>query len=62
MNVLSGDVNADKTVDTADVSATRQQVGMAVTSANFREDVKVDGMIDNRDVKTVRKSLGNSLP
>jgi serine protease AprX len=62
MNVLGGDVNADKTVDTADVSATRQQVGMAVTSANFREDVKVDGTIDNRDVTTVRKSLGNSLP
>ncbi len=62
MNVLSGDVNADKTVDATDVNVTRGQTGMPVTSANFREDVKPDGAINNRDVKTVRRSLGHTLP
>ncbi len=62
MNVLSGDVSANKTVDSADVSLTRAQVGMPVTSANFREDVRVDGAIDSGDVKLVRGAVGHTLP
>ncbi|MGI8890568.1 MAG: S8 family serine peptidase [Chthoniobacterales bacterium] len=62
MNVLVGDVDASKTVDATDVSTTRSQVGSPVTKANFREDVRVDGTINNGDVKGVRNATGHSLP
>ena len=44
-NMLIGDTSANKIVSTFDVSQTRHQVGIPVTSANFREDVKPDGLI-----------------
>ncbi len=62
MNVLSGDTNGDKTVDTTDVNLTKSEVGMPVTSANFREDVRVDGAVNSGDVKLVRGSVGHSVP
>ncbi len=62
MNVLGGDVDGDKTVDVTDVSATRAQVGNPVSASNFREDVRVDGAIDNIDVRTVRNAVGHNLP
>ena len=62
MNVLTGDTNADKTVDTTDVDLTKGQVGMPVTNTNFREDVRVDGAINSGDVKAVRAAVGHSLP
>jgi hypothetical protein len=62
MNVLAGDVDADKSVLTHDLSTVRNQVGHTLTSANFRDDVKGDGTIDNGDVRTVRQDLGHSLP
>lgn len=43
MNVLIGDVNADKTVNNRDVRLTRDQIGMPVTAANFRQDINVNG-------------------
>ena len=42
-NMLIGDANGDKTVNSVDVSLTRSQLGMPVTSANFREDVRISG-------------------
>ncbi|CAN5574492.1 hypothetical protein BH20VER3_BH20VER3_03860 [soil metagenome] len=62
MNVLVGDVNSNKIVDTTDVSTTRGQVGSPVTGANFRNDVRVDGTISNGDVRTVRNATSHSLP
>jgi serine protease AprX len=62
MNVLAGDVNANKTVDATDVSLTQAQVGMPLTSSNFREDVRVDGVINNTDVSTVQHDVGHNLP
>ena len=44
-NMLIGDTNGDKTVNNSDVRQTRDQVGMAVTESNFREDVMVNGAI-----------------
>jgi len=61
-NMLIGDVNGDKSVNTADVSLTRGQVGMAVTSANFRDDVRVSGTITSQDVRVVRGANGHILP
>jgi hypothetical protein len=61
-SALIGDPNADKTVNNSDVKLTRGQSGMPVTSANFREDITVDGTIGNADVRTVRSAFGHSLP
>ena len=41
MNVLIGDTNGNKAVNSSDVSQTKQQSGLSVTSTNFRSDVNV---------------------
>ena len=60
--MLIGDTNGDKTVNNADVSLTKGQVGMPVSGSNFREDVKIDGRINSTDVKQVKGAIGHSLP
>lgn len=62
VNILAGDVDASKTVDATDVSLTQAQVGMPLTSSNFREDVRVDGVINNTDLSTVQQDVGHNLP
>ena len=62
MDVLLGDTNKDKIVNTKDVNQTTNQIGHAVTGANFREDVTVNGVIDNSDVNTVQSQVGKKLP
>jgi hypothetical protein len=61
-NMLIGDTTGDKTVNNADVTQTRGQVGMPVTASNFREDVNIDGAITSADVSLVRSNVGHSLP
>src|SRR5438105_15678554 len=61
-NMLIGDTSQNKIVTSFDVRQTRLQVGMPVTSANFREDVKPNGSISSTDVSQVRSNLGHSLP
>ena len=61
-NMLIGDTTADKRVTNSDVTQTRGQVGQPVTGSNFREDVKVDGAINNADLTLVRSDVGHSLP
>ena len=61
-NILIGDVDGNKAVDRADVSLTKGQVGMPVSSSNFREDVKVSGTITSADVSQVKSAVGHSLP
>jgi uncharacterized delta-60 repeat protein len=61
-NMLIGDINADKTVSAFDVTQTKHQVGMPVTSANFRDDIRPDGTINATDVQQARSRVGNSLP
>jgi hypothetical protein len=60
--MLIGDTTGDKTVNNADVTQTRGQVGLPVTGSNFRENVKVDGAITSADVSLVRSDIGHSLP
>ena len=62
VKMLIGDTNGDKTVNGSDVSQTRGQVGMPVTITNFREDVQVNGAINNADVKLVKSHRGATLP
>jgi serine protease AprX len=61
-NMLIGDTTGDKTVNNADVTQTRGQVGMPVTASNFREDVNINGTITSADVSLVKSDLGHSLP
>jgi photosystem II stability/assembly factor-like uncharacterized protein len=59
--MLIGDVNGDSTVNKTDVTLTKGQVGMPVTTSNFREDVKVSGTINSADVRSVKSAVGHSL-
>jgi len=61
-NMLIGDVNGDKTVNNTDAGLTKGQVGMAVTNANFREDVRISGTITSADVRQVKGAKGHTLP
>ena len=62
MIALTGDTEGNKTVNSTDVSLTKAQVGMAVTISNFREDVKVSGVIDSADVRQVKADVGHTVP
>ena len=62
MGVLVGDVNGNGAVNATDVALTKSQVGMAVSSSNFREDVNANGTISSTDVAIVKSDVGTSLP
>lgn len=62
MNVLVGDTNGNKTVNASDVAQTKGQVGTVVTSANFRQDISVDGAISASDIALVKSRIGNGVP
>jgi hypothetical protein len=62
MDVLLGDVDATKLVDSGDVFLVRQQTGQTVNPSNFREDVNASGLIDSGDVFQTRQQTGTSLP
>ena len=62
MNVLIGDVNANKTVNASDVGLVKSQVGQAVTGSNFREDVTGDGSLNSTDVALTKSDVGDGLP
>jgi hypothetical protein len=62
MGVLSGDTNANRTVNAGDVAQTKGQAGQPVTGANFRTDVNSNGSINAGDVALVKSRAGTSLP
>ena len=62
MDVLIGDTNADRFVDSADIAQTKSQSGHAVTNSNFREDVNEDGFLDSADIGLVKSKSGTALP
>jgi phosphatidylinositol-3-phosphatase len=62
MSVLVGDTTADGFVDSGDISQTKSQSGIPVTSGNFREDVNTDGFIDSADIGLVKSKSGTALP
>jgi len=62
MNVLIGDVNANKTVNATDVALVKSQVGQAVSGSNFREDANADGSLSSSDVALTKSRVGNGLP
>jgi subtilisin family serine protease len=62
MNVLIGDVNANKTVNATDVALVKSRVGQTVTGSNFREDVNADGSISSSDVALTKSDVGHGVP
>ncbi len=62
VNMLVGDVTANKTVNSTDVSQTKLQSGQAVTAANFREDIIPSGQINGTDVSLVKLRVGSAVP
>ena len=52
----------DGSVNATDVSQTKLQSGVAVSAANFRNDVTVNGSINATDVSTVKLKSGTALP
>jgi len=62
MGVLIGDTTEDGIVNAGDVAQTKSQVGMPVSSSNFREDVNMNGTISSTDVALVKSDVGHALP
>ncbi len=62
MGVLLGDTNANKTVNSTDVSQTKLQSGTAANDTNFRTDVTINGVINSSDISTVKSKSGTGIP
>jgi len=60
--MLIGDTTASRTVNASDVAQVKGQVGVPVSTSNFREDVTVNGSINASDVGLVKANVGHSLP
>src|SRR5262249_55912751 len=61
MRLVLGDTTANGTVNAADVSQTKAQVGQAATNSNFRTDVNVTGSIGASDVSVVKSQAGTFI-
>jgi hypothetical protein len=62
MNVLIGDTNGNKSVNSADIAQTKGQAGSSVTAANFRTDINASGGISAADIAQVKADAGHILP
>ena len=62
MGLLMGDVDGDGSVTKADLALVKADLGQTTDGTNFREDVNVDGVINQLDVRAVKRQRGTSLP
>ena len=62
VGLLLGDVDADRTVTKTDFDLTKADNGQSTDETNFREDVRVDGVIDRNDAKLVKQQVDTFLP
>ena len=60
-NMLIGDTNGNGIVNSSDVAQTKGQIGLPVTSANFRTDVNASGAINSTDAAIVKSHSGGAL-
>ncbi|HSW44719.1 MAG TPA: BACON domain-containing carbohydrate-binding protein, partial [Phycisphaerae bacterium] len=58
---LSGDTDANGTVNSFDLIGVRSRLGQAVTSSNFRRDVDASGAINSFDLIEVRARLNQTI-
>ena len=59
---LTGDANASRRVDKPDQTEVKGQVNQPVTSANFRDDLNIDGRIKNNDVQIIKTNKNHTIP
>jgi len=59
--LLFGDVNGDGTVDKLELASIHETAGQQIDSSNFRNDLTLDGRINNKDVATCKTFRGDSL-
>ncbi len=62
MDVLAGDVSANRTVNSSDIGLTKSQSGLPASSANFRADVNANGAVNSSDIGIAKANSGTSLP
>jgi hypothetical protein len=62
MDVLVGDVDVSRRVDSTDVFKVRQQSLQTTNSSNFRTDIDASGRIDSTDVFITRQNSLTALP
>ena len=63
MDVLLGDVNANKMVNASDISQVKANSGGSpVDGTNFRNDLNADGSIGASDISLVKTAAGTSIP
>jgi subtilisin family serine protease len=62
MNMLVGDVNGSKSVNSSDLGIVKAQSGAPLGQSNFRADVAISGAINASDIGLVKSRSGNSVP
>lgn len=62
MNVLWGDTNGNKIVNSSDITEAKMQSGSPVNGTNFRADVTLNGTINSSDAVSVRLHSGGGIP
>ena len=62
INFLAGDVNANKSVNAADVASAKAQLGQSVGAGNFRADYNANGTLNAADIAGVKGNLGHGVP
>jgi uncharacterized repeat protein (TIGR01451 family) len=62
MSILLGDVTANKTVNSSDVSQTKALSGTVPNQNTFRSDVTTNGVINSSDISTVKSKSGTGFP
>lgn len=61
MALLTGDTNGSAAVTSSDISQTGTQIGLPLTTSNFRSDVNVNGAINASDKSFVKSTSGTGL-
>ncbi len=62
LNILVGDTNGNKNVNTSDIGQTKSGSGAPLTTANFRTDVNASGVINTSDISQVKANAGHTVP
>ncbi len=62
MNILLGDTDGNKSVNSTDISQTKTQSGTLANAGNFRTDVNVNGVVNSSDIATVKSKSGTGIP
>ena len=57
---MMGDTNGNNAVNASDIAQTKAQTGQPITTANFRSDVAVNGIINASDVGLVKSRVSSA--